>query len=587
MKKVIRVVSLMLLTSGVCGNIFAEGNENIVKQGAVRGRVIDNGKQSLPGASIFIENLKTGVISDVNGFYTLPNLKPGTYTVKVTYVGYSPTEMKITVSAGRTLEKDIVMNEGVELQEVQIKGAFQGQKKAINTQKSNLGITNVVSADQVGKFPDSNIGDALKRISGINVQYDQGEARFGQVRGTSADLSSVTINGNRVPSAEGDTRNVQLDLIPADMIQTIEVSKVVTSDMDGDAIGGSINLVTKNSPYKRTVNATAGSGYNPISEKAQLNLGFTYGDRFFGDRLGMLLSASYQNAPSGSYDTEFMWEQTEDGKVYVNDYQLRRYFVTRERQSYSAAFDFDINENNKLTFKGIFNNRNDWENRYRTTLKDLDEGGKGAVRIQTKGGTPDNRNARLERQRIMDFALGGEHLWGAVGMDWSASYAKATEERPNERYIDFQLKKQEFDMNLSDERQPLATPKPGFSMTLSDKFSLKELTEQQEDIKEEDLKFSANFKANMNNGAKLKFGAKVVRKTKEKEIDFYEYTPVDEDAFRTNSLKNTVNQSTDKFMPSDKYQVGTFVSKEYMGGLNLNDAAQFEKKQVQSDGGEL
>lgn len=180
MKKVIRVVSLMLLTSGVCGNIFAEGNENIVKQGAVRGRVIDNGKQSLPGASIFIENLKTGVISDVNGFYTLPNLKPGTYTVKVTYVGYSPTEMKITVSAGRTLEKDIVMNEGVELQEVQIKGAFQGQKKAINTQKSNLGITNVVSADQVGKFPDSNIGDALKRISGINVQYDQGEARFAE-----------------------------------------------------------------------------------------------------------------------------------------------------------------------------------------------------------------------------------------------------------------------------------------------------------------------------------------------------------------------------------------------------------------------
>ena len=89
----------------------------------------------------------------MNGFYTLPNLKPGTYTVKVTYVGYSPIEMKVTVPEGKTLEKDIVMNEGVELQEVQVKGAFQGQKKAINTQKNNLGITNVVSADQVGKFP--------------------------------------------------------------------------------------------------------------------------------------------------------------------------------------------------------------------------------------------------------------------------------------------------------------------------------------------------------------------------------------------------------------------------------------------------
>ena len=118
MKKVVRAVSLMLLMAGVCGNAFAEENENIVRQGAIRGRVIDNGKQILPGASIFIENLKTGVISDVNGFYTLPNLKPGTYTVKVTYVGYSPIEMKVTVPEGKTLEKDIVMNEGLELQEV-------------------------------------------------------------------------------------------------------------------------------------------------------------------------------------------------------------------------------------------------------------------------------------------------------------------------------------------------------------------------------------------------------------------------------------------------------------------------------------
>lgn len=146
---------------------------NIVKQGTVRGRIIDVTKQTLPGASIYIEKLHTGVTSDVNGFYTFPNLDPGTYTVKVSYVGYSPVELKITIPAGRTLEKDVVLNEGVELQEVVVGGAFQGQRRAINAQKSNLGITNVVSADQVGKFPDSNIGDALKRISGINVQYDQ------------------------------------------------------------------------------------------------------------------------------------------------------------------------------------------------------------------------------------------------------------------------------------------------------------------------------------------------------------------------------------------------------------------------------
>ena len=583
MKRVLKLVSSILLLSVMGGHLYADEKANVVKQGTIRGRIIDTSKQTLPGASIYIENLKTGVISDVNGFYTFANLNPGTYTVKVTYVGYAPVEMKITIPEGKTLERDVILNEGVELQEIVIGGAFQGQRRAINSQKNNMGITNVVSADQVGKFPDSNIGDALKRISGINVQYDQGEARFGQVRGTSADLSSVTINGNRVPSAEGDTRNVQLDLIPADMIQTIEVNKVVTADMDGDAIGGSINLVTKNSPYKRTIAATAGTGYNWVSEKAQLNLGFTYGDRFFNDKLGLIVSASYQNSPSGSYDTEFVWEQDDNGKTYVNDYQIRQYYVTRERQSYSAALDWDINANHKLTFKGIFNNRNDWENRYRTTLKDLDPDGNATVRIQTKAGTPDNRNARLERQRTMDFALGGEHLFGALSMDWHASYAKASEERPNERYIDFQLKKQKFDMDLSDERQPFASPKTGSTMTLNDEFSLKELTEQQEDIKEQDLKFSANFKLPFKNGNKLKFGAKVVRKTKDKEVDFYEYSPLDEDAFMTNSLANTVDQTNKNFMPNNKYQAGIYASKEYTGSLDLNNASLFEKEQVQEE----
>lgn len=591
MKRLVKLVSLILLFLNMSSNTFAEEKVNVVKQGTIRGRIIDASKQTLPGASIYIENLRTGVTSDVNGYYTFSNLNPGTYTIKISYVGYSPVEMKITIPAGKTLEKDVVLNEGLELQEVVVGGAFQGQRRAINSQKNSLGITNVVSADQVGKFPDSNIGDALKRISGINVQYDQGEARFGQVRGTSADLSSVTINGNRIPSAEGDTRNVQLDLIPADMIQTIEVNKVVTPDMDGDAIGGSINLVTKNSPYKRTITATAGSGYNWISEKAQLNLGFTYGDRFFNDKLGIMLSASYQNAPSGSDDVEFVWDTDSKGTICLTDYQIRQYYVTRERQSYSAAFDWDINANHKLFFKGIFNNRNDWENRYRLTLKDLNkdvnkkkEGAvadnKASVRLQTKAGSPNNRNARLERQRTMDFTLGGEHLFGKLSMDWNASYARASEERPNERYLGYELKKQNFDIDLSDIRRPYASAQAGSTLILNNDFSLQELTEQQEDIVEKDLKFSMNFKLPLVKGFysnQFRFGAKVVDKSKDKDLEFYDYEPVDEKAFNSNSFSNTNEQNRNGYMPGEKYKAGTFISKEYVGGLDLNNSSLFNK----------
>lgn len=586
MKQIVKACLFLFMFMGVSGVSLADEKANETKQGTIRGRIVDASKQILPGASVYIEKLHTGVTSDVNGFYTFSNLDPGTYTVKVTYVGYTPVEMKITIPEGKTLDKDVVLNEGVELQEVVVGGAFHGQRRALSSQKNSLGVTNVVSADQVGKFPDSNIGDALKRISGINVQYDQGEARFGQVRGTSADLSSVTINGNRVPSAEGETRSVQLDLIPSDMIQTIEVNKVVTPDMDADAIGGSINLVTKNSPYKRTIAATAGTGYNWVSGKAALNLGFTYGDRFFNDKLGLMVSASYQNNPAGSDDVEMAYEKNDNGDVVLDEYEVRQYYVTRERQSYSLALDWEINANHRIDFKGIFNNRNDWENRYRHTYKWDDETpNEYEVIYETKSGGPDQRYARLERQRTMDFTLGGEHLFGKLKMDWKASYAQAGEERPHERYLAFKKEGIAMNTDWSDIRRPYMSPADGqdilLNATNSNEFELDELTEQFEDIKEKDLKFSLNFELPLAKGRyanKLKFGTKVVDKDKNKWIDFYEYKPTDEDAFLTDALGHLQNEDRDGYMGGDRYKVGNFVEKEYVGDLNLTDANSFEQE---------
>lgn len=550
------------------------------KYGQLKGRILDNEKNPLPGAVVIIDSNKLSAVTDLDGFFSFANLSSGNHNLKVTYIGFLPVSKTIVVSEKSTVDDIVMSDTSRELNEVVVTGVFSGQQRAINAQKSNINITNVVSADQIGKFPDSNIGDALKRISGINVQYDQGEARFGQVRGTPAEFSSVTINGSRLPSAEGDIRNVQLDLIPSDMIQTIEVSKTLMPDQDGDAIGGSINLVTKNSPHRFTVGAVAGTGYNWISRKAQMNFGLTLGNRFFNDRFGVMLAASYNNAPAGSYNTEFIWEKDDDGKIYVNDYQIRQYYVTRERQSYSLSLDWKFNDFNKVWFKGIFNNRNDWENRYRTTLKDITSEGKADVRVQTKGGSGDERNARLERQRTMDFTLGGENRLGILGMDWKLGYARATEKRPNERYIDYRLKSQRFSFDLSNQREPFATPDEGYTMTLNDDFSLKELTQQQEDIVEQDFKAALDFKARLSERSKIKFGCKFVNKTKDKEIDYYEYTPLDKKAFNADALAQTTDQSTDRFMPSSKYQAGTFVDKKFLGSLNLDDSNLFEREQI-------
>lgn len=573
---------LILLSAGL--QVLANVNVNELKHGTIKGRILDTSNQTLPGATIYIDSLRTGVVSDINGFYTLTNIAPGTYKVKVSYVGYSPVEMTITVPEGKTVESDVMLNDGVKLREVVVGGAFNGQRRALSSQKNAMGIVNVVSADQVGKFPDSNIGDALKRISGINVQYDQGEARFGQVRGTSADLSSVTINGNRIPSAEGDTRNVQLDLIPADMVQTIEVNKVVTADMDADAIGGSINLVTKNTPNKRMFNATAGSGYNAVSKKAQLNLGLTYGDRFFNDKLGLMFSGSYQNAPGGSDNAEFEYD-VDDGSVVMKEAQMRQYYVTRERQSYSLALDYEFNPDHKISFKGIYNRRNDWENRYRVVYKDLDESdpSEQSIELQTKGGADDTRNARLERQQTMDFTLDGEHnLGGRLLMDWAASFSRASEDRPNERYFGLKMDNN-TDENLINTFHGIGGRAPYSTIAIpgldNEGWELDELTNSNQSIYENEWKFRLNFELPLMKGLygnTLRFGGKYTNKEKDRETTMYKY---DGEDVNDNPIFNDggawrehgSSQIRKGFMVGDNYPEGThFVSKKYLGSINFN-----------------
>ena len=564
---------------------FAAPDPTEASLGVMRGRVVDTQNQVLPGATVMIESLHTGVVRDVNGYYTLANLKPGTYKVKVTYVGYEPKTITLTVSPDKTEVHDFILSDGIELQNVEVKGAFHGQRRAINQQKNNFNLTNVVSADQIGKFPDSNIGDALKRINGINVQYDQGEARFGQVRGTSPDLSSVSINGNRIPSAESDARNVQLDLIPADMIQTIEVNKVVTADMDGDAIGGAINLVTKNTPYRQIFNVTAGTGYNWISNKLQLNLGATYGNRFFNNKLGLMAAISYQNTPSGSDNCEYEYDLDDNGNVVITDASIRQYYVTRERQSYSLSLDYDFNPTNKIYFNGIYNRRNDWENRYGLSFKDLADGeGNMKAESQLKMGSADNRNARLELQQTMDFTLGGNHLlWDRLQTDWSASYSRASEDKPDQRYFTLKQKDITIDMDGVGGRHPY--PLTPISLNTGD-WEIDELTNGDENVNEEEWKAKVDFDLPLASGLygnSLKFGAKYTHKHKTNDVITMDYTDGYADTYGDEYKNHLKDQIRDGFMVSDNFKPTPFVNPEFIGKLTDKDLAALGGEEVLED----
>ncbi|MQP25462.1 TonB-dependent receptor [Flavobacterium sp. LMO8] len=570
---------------------------NAQKNGIISGKITEAETNfSLPGATIKLEGINKYTYSNQNGEFEFLNIPEGNYQVEITYIGYEKQTQEVKVEAGKNTNiKFVLITASNELENVVVIGdRLRGQAKALNKQKSNQNITNVISSDQTGRFPDANIGDALKRVQGITMQNDQGEARNIIIRGLAPNLNSVTLNGDRIPSAEGDNRNVQMDLIPADMISTIEVNKTLTSDMDADAIGGSVNLITRATPNGERISATLAGGYGPIREKGNYTAGFVYGNRYLENKLGVVFSASYFNNIFGSDNVEAVWVKDDFDNVYIEEYDVRKYDVQRVRNSFAFATDYKFNNNNSIYFNAMYNIRDDRENRYRARYRGIDPiydvndniiGFEGDVRRQTKGGIDNkkNKNARLERQKVQNYSIGGEHLLSPkLAMDWSVNYAEASEDRPNERYIEFQNKGLDFDMNLNNTRFPLIT---GIGDNLAEDFEFRTLSENKNYTEESELGAKINFRVPFsiieNQKGRIRFGARLRIKDKFRNNNFFEYEPI-VDFGNLNTLQTT-SYGGENWQAGSQYIPGTFVSNSFLGNLDLNNSVIFNKQDIPSE----
>ena len=122
--------------------------------------------------------------------------------------------------------------------------------------------------------------EAVQRVPGIVVQRDQGEGRYVLIRGTEPRLSATTINGERIGTTENTSRQIPLDTIPADLLGAVEVTKAFTPDMEGDSIGGRVNLVTKRAPASRQIALTIATGFNTLVKDDIKDYSGAYGDSF-------------------------------------------------------------------------------------------------------------------------------------------------------------------------------------------------------------------------------------------------------------------------------------------------------------------
>ncbi len=560
------------------------------QKGVISGKVLDyDDKMPLPGAMLLLEGMNKYTISDYNGRYEFLNVQEGSYTVKVSYIGYTAGSATLTVTKGTNAVYNFALKvSGTQLNEVVIGDVLKGQAKALSQQKHNKNIGNVISSDQVGRFPDANIGDALKRVPGVTMQNDQGEARNIIIRGLAPSLNSVTLNGDRIPSAEGDNRNVQMDLIPSDMISTIEVNKTLTSDMDADAIGGSVNLITRATPNGERISATVAGGYLPIREKASYTAGLVYGNRFFNDKFGAVVSGSYNNVDYGSDNVENEWTKDDFGNEFLQASEVRKYDVQRIRRSASLALDYKFNENNTIFANAIYNWRDDRENRFRTTYDDIEAiydgediiGFEGRVKRETKGGVDNNRNKnrRLEAQTVQNYSIRGEHLINSkLDLDWSANYAKAREYRPGERYIEYRQEGLDMTQDFSEHRFPLVTT----SGEALDELEFDSVSENTDDTSESEFGAKVNIRVPFtiipSEKGRFRTGLRLRMKEKMRNNIFYTYEPINDDMALLSDVPTSFFDGKG-FNPGDKFVPGTFASANFLGNLDLNNASLFDKE---------
>ncbi|MDH3805041.1 MAG: carboxypeptidase regulatory-like domain-containing protein, partial [Gammaproteobacteria bacterium] len=257
------------------------------------------------GATVTTDQGNRRAVTDRWGRYSFRGLPAGEYTVKADFGGYETQSVSVTVPQTGEVALDITLTSEY-LDEVIVTGTRLSQLLALQRKRAAESILDAVSADTVGKLPDFNVAEAIQRLPGLSVEIDQGEGRYTVIRGIDSDLNNVTIDGNLVGSPEGSGRRVALDVVPSDLVSIVEVVKAITPDLDGNAIGGNINVVTRSafdSPEPFGV-ISARAGYNDKSGRNPYGASATWGSTLGpNDEWGLVLAGSYYIK---RYDTELV-----------------------------------------------------------------------------------------------------------------------------------------------------------------------------------------------------------------------------------------------------------------------------------------
>lgn len=424
--------SILLAGAGT----LAVAMPSVAFAGEIAGHVSDASQTvALRAAQVRIVELDRVAVADRDGSYRFADVPAGTYTLEVRYVGAETVRKTVEIQATGEVAVDFALG-GADAREILVVGQRANQAAALTRKREADGVSDVLTRDAIGQFPDQNVAESLRRLPGVNILDDQGEGRFVSVRGLDPELNSSSLNGVRLPAPESDTRAVALDVISSDIIESVEVKKSLTPDMDADMIGASIEINTTSAFDRRKdyYSVKLEGSYNDYSGQLTPKGSFDFSTRL-GENLGVAGGISYykREFETDNVETGSNWSTSDEGIVFNDEVQYRDYDVTRERINGALSFDLRASDTTTLYLRGNFSQFDDHEYRRRTTIilkEDPASDDADSASFSDADGTIEVRRDtkdRFERQRIRSIVFGGETDTGEWKATYSASWAKSSE----------------------------------------------------------------------------------------------------------------------------------------------------------------
>ena len=403
------------------------------KTGTLNGKVIDEVTgEALAFATVFVEGSNLGVTSNANGEYRLFNVPTGEQTIVCSYLGYEKAQVELTIGEGENSHSFRLSPVGVSAEEVIISAQLKGQRAAINQQLNSNTIVNVISKEKIQELPDQNAAESLGRLPGIAVLRDAGEGTKVVVRGLSPRFNSITVNGVRVPSTDPEDRSVDLTMVSTDALEGIEVFKALTPDKDGDAVGGTINFVVKKAAEGFQGSVRLLSGYNNHEEEfGQWRGNFNLSNRFFNNKLGVILTGNYQRVNRSSDLLEAGYVQdgiNNNGQsiLTINNLNLADRQEVRYRYGGSLSLDYQL-DRGFLLLSSFLGSTDREEVRRRRRY-----------RVGASYQERDLRDREINTL-LHSHSLSGEYTFNFLNLQlsWLTSYSQTTRETPYSHFARF------------------------------------------------------------------------------------------------------------------------------------------------------